>query len=225
MRNGWIKLHTRFTSNEVWRRDPTAWRVFEYLLSEAFYGNPQGTTSTTRYQIGNACLVNNNTAWSALLRLKKAKMVNISTNYRYSTISICNWDKYQGDRQQPGQQLVNSSSLTHQHSYKNKNKIKNNTNVLVEAQSAYDLYCELFNKNSNTYKLTDKRKTKLKLRIKQNGLEQVKEAIRNTAESDFHRGDNDRGWVADLDFIIRSEEQVEKLANMNIKSVTMKGDW
>jgi hypothetical protein len=133
MRNGWIKLHTRFTENPVWRRDPTAWRVFEYLLSEAFYGEPQGTTSTTRYQIGNACLVNNNTAWSALLRLKKAKMVNISTNYRYSTVSICNWDKYQGDRQQPRQQLVTNSSLTRQHSYKNKNK-SINTKVLIRTE-------------------------------------------------------------------------------------------
>ena len=142
-------------------------------------------------------------------------------------VAICNWDKYQGDHQQLHQHLVNNKSTTNQHSYKNKNKIKNNnTNVLVEVRRTYDLYCELFNKNPNTYKLTDKRKAKLKLRLKQNGLEQLEQAIRNTAASAWHTGDNDRGWIADLDFIIRSEEQVERLATgPESKKVVMKGDW
>ena len=44
------------------------------------------------------------------------------------------------------------------------------------------------------------------------GVELLEQAISNTSRSPFHNGDNDRGWTADLDFIIRSYEQVERLA-------------
>lgn len=99
--------------------------------------------------------------------------------------------------------------------------IKSNkyTNVYVETlKNVYDLYCKLFDKNPNTYKLTDKRKLKLKARLKDIGEEQLIKAITNTSASNFHRGDNDRGWQADLDWIIKSYEQVEKLASMEKRS-------
>uniref|UniRef100_A0A7C4U118 Uncharacterized protein n=1 Tax=Caldisericum exile TaxID=693075 RepID=A0A7C4U118_9BACT len=91
----------------------------------------------------------------------------------------------------------------------------NNNNV--EIQRIYDFFISSFGKNPNQYKLTPYRKQKIKLRLKDAGEEMLKQAITNTANSPFHRGDNDRGWQADLDFIIRSYEQVERLANMKPK--------
>ena len=223
MQNGWVKLHQKIIFNEVWRNDPTAWRVFEYLLVKAYSGKPQGTVTTTRQQIADGCLINNNTAWSAFLRLKKAKMVNSSTNRRYTTVRICNWHSYQTNGQQAQQQLNNNSTTTQQHSYKNKKEIKNKN--IVETQSVYDLYLKVFNKNENSYKLTDKRKAKIAQRLKDAGSDLLAAAITNTGASAFHRGDNDRGWSADLDFIIRSYEQVEKLATVGVngkKELTIK---
>lgn len=87
--------------------------------------------------------------------------------------------------------------------------------TVEQVQQVYDLFIEKFGKNSSTYKLTDKRKAKLKQRLRDAGEDVLIQAINNTAESGFHRGDNDRGWEADLDFIVRSYEQVERLANDN----------
>lgn len=68
------------------------------------------------------------------------------------------------------------------------------------------------------YKLTPKRRDAIIRRLDDAGYEMLVRAIRNIGKSDFHRGDNDRGWKADLaDFLCRSYEQVEKFANQNDK--------
>lgn len=88
--------------------------------------------------------------------------------------------------------------------------------VAVEVQRTYDLFVEKFDKNPNTFKLTPKRQKKIKTRLKDCGESMLRQAIENTAKNEFYRGKNDRGWKADLDFIIRSYEQVERLANMEV---------
>lgn len=84
----------------------------------------------------------------------------------------------------------------------------------VEIQSIYDLYISKFKKNPKQVKLTDKRKQKIKQRLSDAGHEMLAQSIIRVAKSPFHNGDNDRGWSADLDFIIRSYEQVEKLSQL-----------
>lgn len=98
-------------------------------------------------------------------------------------------------------------------------------NGIVEMQSIYDHYIKTFNKNPNSYKLTDKRKLKIKLRLKDAGKDMLIRAINNVANSPFHMGDNDRGWTADLDYIIRSYEQVEKFGSEYGRVKTIKADW
>jgi hypothetical protein len=38
-------------------------------------------------------------------------------------------------------------------------------------------------------------------------------ALNNLARSEWHQGNNDRGWVADPDFLIRSDEQIDNWLN------------
>lgn len=94
---------------------------------------------------------------------------------------------------------------------------KNRNNNIVEIQSIYDLYISKFNKNPNQYRLTDKRKKKISARLKDSGYEMLQSAIIRSAGSPFHSGDNDRGWCADLDYITRSYENVEKLSQLESK--------
>lgn len=84
-----------------------------------------------------------------------------------------------------------------------------------EIKKIYQTYLQKFEKSENQYKLTPARAKKIDTRLKDAGAEMLERAIVNTSQSAFHRGENDRGWKADLDWIIRSYEQVEKLANMN----------
>ena len=73
---------------------------------------------------------------------------------------------------------------------------------------------ELFGKN---YEVTDKRTKYLSQRLKRFPLEKILTSLDNLASSDFHRGKNDRNWVADPDFLIRSDEQVDKFLNLSSK--------
>lgn len=210
MQNGWIKLYRQIQNNPVFQHDFTAWHVFEVLLINADKDN--GKWNGGRHQLAALCGgLNPNTTYKALLRLQNAKMVTLVSNTRYSEISICNWQKFQETVTLNGNTSSNTSSNTLTR-IKNKESI---TNVIhVDAQRAFDLYLELFNKNPKTTKLTKARREKLRLRLKENGYNQLEAAIRNTAASKWHRGDNDRGWKADLDYIIRSTEQVERLSEL-----------
>lgn len=93
-----------------------------------------------------------------------------------------------------------------------------------DVQEVFNFYVQEFGVNPNMVKLSDARKRKLQLRIKDAGVEMLKLAITNTARSPHHRGENDRGWKADLDWIIITYEKLERLANMNTKEETKKRD-
>jgi len=210
MRQGWVKLHRKLLDNEFLRHDPTAKVVFITLLLIA---DRNGKGSFGRDLLGFLSGVKPTTAYKAFLRLKNANLVTQASNNRFTTFSICKWSEYQSSVTQDSNNEVttkyqrSNNQVTH---YKNKEvRIKNN---IVEIQSIYDFYIKAFNKNSNSYKLTDKRKKKIAQRLKDSGAELLEQAISNTSRSPFHNGDNDRGWTADLDFIIRSYEQVERLA-------------
>lgn len=60
---------------------------------------------------------------------------------------------------------------------------------------------------------TAKRKKQILARLKVFALEDIKQAIDNLHSSDFHKGNNDRGWKATIDFLIRSDEQIDTWAN------------
>ena len=52
-------------------------------------------------------------------------------------------------------------------------------------------------------KLTPERKSRLKARLAEHGVDQFTEAIAAVARSPFCRGENDKGWRADFDFLLQ----------------------
>lgn len=100
------------------------------------------------------------------------------------------------------------------------NNIENKKNTTIQSSSkeldvAHLWICTLFSKNTNKYKLTTKRKQKLRLRLKELGNQGIKDAYNNIFMSNFHRGDNDRGWKIDDDpyWLLENAERAEKWAN------------
>lgn len=81
-----------------------------------------------------------------------------------------------------------------------------------EVDNIFNLWLSCFGLSGR--KLTPGRTTKIKRRLKDCGKGQLELAIRNASQDYFYRGDNDRGWQADIDYICRSAEIVERLANM-----------
>ena len=98
------------------------------------------------------------------------------------------------------------------------NNNKENTTIQSSSKEldvAHLWICTLFSKNTNKYKLTPKRKQKLRLRLKELGNQGIKDAYNNIFMSNFHRGDNDRGWKIDDDpyWLLENAERAEKWAN------------
>lgn len=68
-------------------------------------------------------------------------------------------------------------------------------------------------KMKKNYQLTQARKIHIRARLKTFSAEQLETAVDNLAASPWHRGENDRKWSADPDFLFRSDEQVDKFLN------------
>lgn len=118
-------------------------------------------------------------------------------------------------------QLVNEKSSTGAHKeehIKKKDNIppNNNSNITkkenTDTQTLIDLYNSKFEKNTRP---TPQKKTLIKRMLKSYTLEELKKAITICSQSRFHQGKNDRGWVADFNYIFRNEEQIDKMLNLN----------
>jgi uncharacterized protein YdaU (DUF1376 family) len=71
--------------------------------------------------------------------------------------------------------------------------------------------------------ISDRRKKHIGARLKVFSLEDIKKAIYNFSTSEFYTGENDRGWKADLDWIIKSDEQIEKGLKLEEQEVKNSG--
>jgi hypothetical protein len=99
LNKGWIKLHRTVLDNKIYVHDPTAWRVFVHLL--LLVDKSSGTRDCGRHQLARDLEMKSTTVYQALLRLKKAKMVDIKSNNKYSTVSILKWHYFQGNGDTP----------------------------------------------------------------------------------------------------------------------------
>lgn len=101
------------------------------------------------------------------------------------------------------------------------NNINNNIRVIegeAEAEKYnYTLIAGKFIEIANKYglsiisKLSDKRKAKLKARIDELGEGKIIEAIDKIKESSFLRGENDRHWKVDFDWLIANDTNILKV--------------
>jgi hypothetical protein len=62
--------------------------------------------------------------------------------------------------------------------------------------------------------LNAKRKAALRVRVREHGEDAVFEAIRNLSGSKFHCGDNDRGWKANIGWLLTNPENFQKALEM-----------
>lgn len=70
----------------------------------------------------------------------------------------------------------------------------------------------------SAYRTNKDRREKLHLRLKKFSLDEILTALENLSNSEFHKGENERGWVADPDFLIRSDSQIDKWLNHKPKN-------
>lgn len=92
---GWIKAHRKITKNYVYQHDPTAWRIFFHLLLTV--DRKTGIRILGRNQLATELKgLKPTTIYQALKRLNdEHQMVDIKSDNKKSTISICKWEDYQ----------------------------------------------------------------------------------------------------------------------------------
>lgn len=85
-------------------------------------------------------------------------------------------------------------------------------NLSVFGEKLIKSFNELFKRE---FRLSIGRKRKLAARLKTYTPEEIEKAMVNLSRSRFHQGQNQRGWKADPDFLLRNDEQIDKWLNFN----------
>lgn len=87
----------------------------------------------------------------------------------------------------------------------------NTQNSPISVSTFVDLYHARCCSYPKILKMTDKRKTAILRLIKKYSYDDIIKALDNLEASDFCKGKNDRGWKADIDFLLREDKFVALL--------------
>lgn len=133
-----------------------------------------------------------------------------------------------------GPPTPNDVGTLHQMMEHNKNNKKNNPIVLFSSEitklyEGYliefiigidvwvnadgDLRTGLLTAARSKVRLTEKRKAKIASRLEDLDFTKCAAAIKHVAQSEFHRGENDRRWMASIEWIFSSVEKTEEWSN------------
>lgn len=94
---------------------------------------------------------------------------------------------------------------------------KDNKNLIIRGNKAdvckdivYD-YNMICSRLAKVERLTDSRKKHIRARLGEHSREDLTIAFHKLNESDFACGNNDRGWEADFDWLMKNEENITKV--------------
>lgn len=135
----------------MWQADPTAMHLFLTLLLHA--NAKTGSYMCGRYQLADMTGLKPTTVYKALLRLEVTEMVTLSSNNKFTIVSICNWHKYQSSGNTSSDNKVTSKG--HQSNTKQELRIKNKekTKTLAIKSPGHEKVSKLFYETIKALKL------------------------------------------------------------------------
>jgi hypothetical protein len=172
--------------------------------------------------------------------LSNNHMVTLANAPRGVVITICNYDHYQdpsnyeSTSQSPSNPPANTPRVHQSSTAINKNvkELKNEKNLIkppIVPQNKKDEIPEkiqeifnLWNKYAvngitKAQSLTESRKDKIRTRLKENSdIRYWKEVFSKLQKIPFYCGDNNRGWVVTLDYVIRNDTNHVKIAERSL---------
>lgn len=154
--------------------------------------------------------------------LEAERIVERKTSTQGTIVTILNWNDYQNVERKV--ERKRNANGTQTESNKNVKNVKNVNNIYrggfgnLELPEVLEKYIELVNSNTGkSFRPTKGRGDKLKARLKNYSYDDLITALNNMYKNPFYKGKNDRGWIADPDFLIRSDEQVDRFLNIGEK--------
>lgn len=199
-----VKLYRQTLDNELLARDNNAYIVFTKLLMRVNWKT--GTMTTGRYKLGYLTNLKPTTAYAALKRLERNKMITTESTSHNTTVTVCNWYKYQSDdtsddslmtaRRQPDDTINKNKRIKEE---------KNNTNVLgikpqygnVEVNKVMDCFEQSFGMKPT--RLAENRKAAYRLIQKLKDTDKVCRTIQYAASIQGDKYSPSIGSVLDIE--------------------------
>ena len=240
---GYIKLYRSFLGWR-WFTEPAPSHLFVYLLLRANYCDAdwheitvkRGQLVTSRQILSRETGLSEQVIRICLKKLARTGEIVVTTNNKFTLITICKYDDYQGDRVMLSQERTNyepADNLQATTNNKEKKKRIGGTNVPLSSPSTTDnggslnlqAFMEFFNQTMKEYgaqipcilKIEGKRRQALIARYNESGVDAIKAVVINAASSSFLNGGSERPFVANFDWIFRPNN-FQKILEGNYKN-------
>lgn len=230
MDNGWIAIHRRIIK-KGWFKEPDYLALWILLLLKASFTENEwlykgeiqkvnrGQFVTSRKNLALESGIQESKIERILKCFESEQQIEQQMNSKNRLITINNYNLYQKNEQQNEQQM-NTKRTASEHEVNtinkdnNEKKVNNNTPLPPKGDTdtpikkVVETYESVF--TTKLLSLSEQRKKKVSARLRSFTVEQVSTALINFAGSAWHRGENDRGWRADFDWIMKNDETIEK---------------
>lgn len=220
---GWIKLHRKLLDNPVTMKDTDHLAVWIYLLLNASHNEhpvlfkgekitlKPGQLITGRKSIALALHIDESKVERILKSLKSEQQIEQQTSSKNRLISIINWEFYQQSEQQIEQQVNNKRTTSEQQVNTNKN-IKNDKNERKDiCQNILDLFNRICCSFGRVKNITKSRAEIISNSLKTYSLDDFKKVFEKAEQSDFLKGNNNRNWSANFDWLIKEDNMTKVL--------------
>jgi hypothetical protein len=238
---GWISVHRKIQSHWVWDNDEpfdkrSAWvdillmvnhKDKKFLLGNELVEVKAGERITSERKLAKKWNWSRTKVRSFLELLEKDGMIKIiKVPQKRTRLKVLNYSDYQGyeNQRKTSKKPVKNHKKTSKKPQKNLNNNDNNKNndnndnkeqkkPSVPYQKIKKLYNEICGEELSSIRtMSDQRRKHLRARWKEEGnLDIFEYLFRKTIQSDFLTGDNDRGWQADFDWLIKNETNFNKV--------------
>lgn len=139
---GWIKVHRKTLESPVFD-NPKLFKIWMYCLLKATHKGDKVLIGRTEVNLkpgqfifgrkvaANELNMNESLVYDYFKVLEKMGMISISSNNKYSVITVANWGTYQSDDREIQQQINNKPTTNQQqiNTYKNVKNVNNVKNI------------------------------------------------------------------------------------------------
>ena len=145
-------------------------------------------------------------------------MITRKTTNKWTQVWIVNWLKYQMPDNSNNKQANNPTTNEPQTTNKRLTTTKEYKKIRIKEyiyNTFFLTWLEKFNVLFNSqYKPTKKNNELYNLRRSTFTTEEMEKALVAISKTGFYKGENDTGWKATPDFLLKTDEQIDKFLNM-----------
>lgn len=242
---GWVKLYRSLAKWE-WHTDPNTLSLWVHILISVNHEPKKwkgreieaGQRGVSIAHLAKECGLTIRQTRTALEHLKSTGEVTCETTNKYTVITVVKWADFQANSQEATSnvttKLTNKTKTTDK---QNENKTtttkeyKEDKNERNKEDNKYLTILCLFNETCPSFaqvkKLSEDRKKAISARLKKYTIEDFKTLFEKAEASDFLKGNNNRNWSANFDWLIK-DRNMPKVLEGNYDNREQKinnGEW